>query len=160
MDNKGFYTVRGYEILEKIEHPLSHSMEDYLEMIYRQTLEEGYARINILAELLNIKASSATKMVQKLTKLGYLNYKKYGIIQLTEEGEKVGKFLLNRHMILENFLKNIGVEDNILINTELIEHNITVNALNRIEALNKFFNMYPDIFSKFREFKETLNNKK
>jgi Mn-dependent DtxR family transcriptional regulator len=39
-----------------------------------------------LPELLNVAAPSATKMVQKIIKLGLLNYKKYGIISLTENG--------------------------------------------------------------------------
>lgn len=34
MNNKDFHTVRGYEILGKQKKVLTHSMEDYLEMIY------------------------------------------------------------------------------------------------------------------------------
>jgi DtxR family Mn-dependent transcriptional regulator len=90
-------------------------MEDYLEMIYRNSLTDGYMRINTISELLNVSAPSATKMVQKLTKLGLLDYKKYGIIFLTENGREIGKFLLDRHNLIEAFLKNLGVTDNILI---------------------------------------------
>lgn len=151
-NNHSFHTVRGYEILEKEKNSLTHSMEDYLEMIYRCYLEEGYARTNNLSELLNVKASSATKMVQKLTKLGFVNYEKYGIIQLTEKGTKVGGFLLNRHIIIEEFLNIIGVEKDILINVELIEHNITSNALKKIETLNSFFNSNPNILEKFIQY--------
>ena len=152
MNNQDFYTVRGYEILEKQKKVLSHGMEDYLEMIYRHGLAEGYIRINTLAESLNVQAPSATKMVQKLTKLGLLEYEKYGIIKLTPDGEEVGKFLLDRHKIIENFLKVIGVEEKLLVNVELIEHSVTTGALNKINILNKFFETYPDILEKFEEF--------
>ncbi|WP_333859256.1 transcriptional regulator MntR [Clostridium sp.] len=158
-NNQSFHTVRGYEILEKEKNSLTHSMEDYLEMIYRCYLEEGYARTNNLSELLNVKASSATKMVQKLTKLGFVNYEKYGIIQLTEKGTKVGEFLLNRHIIIEQFLNIIGVEKDILINVELIEHNITSNALKKIETLNNFFKSNSTILEKFIQYQRESHGK-
>ena len=66
MNNKGFHTVRGYQLLEQNKRLLTSAMEDYLEMICRNSLQDGYIRINKLAELLNVKASSASKMVQKL----------------------------------------------------------------------------------------------
>lgn len=152
--NGDFHTVRGYEILGKGKKLLTNSMEDYLEMIYRSSRKEGYIRINTLAEALNVQAPSASKMVQKLTKLGLLKYEKYGIIQLTEDGEKIGRFLLNRHRIIEEFLKTIGVEENILLNTELIEHNVTTGALSKIEMLNDFFRSNPEILEKFNEYRE------
>lgn len=153
LNNKEFYTVRGYEILDKKNEVLSHSMEDYMEMIYRTAIRDGYIRTNVLAELLNIKAPSATKMVQKLGRLGLVQYEKYGIVKLTAEGEKVGKALLDRHNIIEELLKNLGVEENLLMNVELIEHNVTANALRKIELLNAFFLEYPDVLLKLQEYR-------
>lgn len=140
--------------MEKQKQSLSHSMEDYLEMIYRNSLSDGYIRINTLAESLNVQAPSATRMVQKLTKLGYLDYEKYGVIQLTGEGEQIGKFLLKRHKIIEEFLKVIGVEDKLLENVELIEHSVTKGALDKIEKLVQFFDDNPDVLTKLREHRE------
>lgn len=153
MSNQNFHTVRGYEILGKQKEALSHGMEDYLEMIYRNSIAEGYVRINALAESLNVQAPSATRMVQKLAKLGLLDYEKYGIVKLTPHGERIGQFLLKRHEIIEDFLKIIGVEEKLLVNIELIEHNVTTGALNRIKILNEFFRTYPDIFKKFEEYR-------
>lgn len=157
-DNQDFFTVRGYEILGKQKEILSHSMEDYLEMIYRYSLAEGYARINTLAESLNVQAPSATKMVQKLGKLGLLHYEKYGVIKLTPEGEKIGEFLLKRHEIIERFLKIIGVEEKLLVNVELIEHNVTEGALNRIKILNEFFETHPDILKEYERFRASYGS--
>ena len=105
-------------------------MEDYLEMIYRYSLTEGYVRINTISELLNVQASSATKIVQKLSELGLVDYKKYGIISLTETGSEIGKFLLERHQTIEYFLRLLGVTDSLLIESELMEHTISVDTLN------------------------------
>lgn len=155
--NKDFYTVRGYEIMDKKHKNLTHSMEDYLEMIYRSSMAEGYTRINTLADSLNVQASSATKMVQKLSRIGLLRYRRYGILQLTEEGIQLGKFLYERHDTIEKFLSMIGVKENLLMNTELIEHNVTNDALNKIENLIRFFEDNPEFLNKYYSFLETRN---
>lgn len=153
MDNKEFHTFRGYEIIKKNKDHLTPSMEDYLEMIYRQCQGEGYVRINQLADQLNVKASSASKTVSKLSAMGYLAYEKYGIIQLTPKGEIMGAFLLDRHETIEMFLRHIGVQDNVLLETELIEHHLSIDTVKNIKILNEFFVSYPEIFEKLQQFK-------
>ena len=49
-DKQEFYTVRGYELLDQDKRLLTSAMEDYLEMIYRNNLQEGYTRINALSD--------------------------------------------------------------------------------------------------------------
>ncbi len=158
-NNNEFYTVRGYQLLKKNKEMLTSAMEDYLEMIYRNSLEERYVRISTLAELLNVRPSSATKMVQKLAEIGLVDYKRYGIIFLTESGREIGEFLLKRHNIVEKFLSTIGITENLLKETELIEHNVSVNTLQNIHLLNEFFDTNPDIISRFRDFKEKYDTK-
>lgn len=153
-DNQQFYTVRGYQLLDQNKRFLTPAMEDYLEMIYRNSLKESYLRINILSDLLHVQASSATKMVQRLAQLNLLKYEKYGIIFLTDSGQEFGKLLLERHKIIENFLKYIGVTDNILTETELVEHNISAGTLQKFDLWNKFLEMHPEILSKFREYQK------
>ncbi|HQA60975.1 MAG: iron dependent repressor, metal binding and dimerization domain protein [Tepidanaerobacteraceae bacterium] len=151
-NNAGFYTYRGYELLRQEKLRLSPSMEDYLEMIYRTCKKQGYIRMTSLAQQLNVQASSATKTVQKLAEMKLLAYEKYGIIQLTEEGRKIGEFLLKRHRIVETFLKNIGVKENLLRQTEMIEHHLTADTVRSIDMLNKFFKEYPEIHKQFLQF--------
>ncbi|WP_250278519.1 metal-dependent transcriptional regulator [[Clostridium] colinum] len=76
-------------------------MEDYIEMIYRTNKE--YVKITELASLLNIKASSVSKMIEKLKVLNLVEKEKYGLIYLTKEGKELGCYLLKRHNILCNF---------------------------------------------------------
>ena len=153
MSQKNFYTVRGYHLLNEKKCLLTSSMEDYLEMIYRVCLEQGFIRINELAGRLNVRPSSTTKIVQKLERLEYVNYEKYGVIRLTEGGKQIGEFLLKRHMILENFLDKIGVKDT-LKDTEMMEHDISENALKNIHILNRFFADNPDIFNIFENYRK------
>ncbi len=152
--NMEFHTVRGYQLLDQDSRLLTSAMEDYLEMIYRGIQAEEYIRINMLSEMLNVKPSSATKMVQKLSELGLLKYQKYGIIFLTDKGKEIGEFLLKRHNIIQSFLEMIGIKEDLLVETELIEHNISSNTLNNIKILNDFFETRPEILKLFRDFKD------
>lgn len=156
-ESEKFHTVRGYQLLEQNKKLLTSAMEDYLEMIYRNSLVEGYMRINTLSELLNVQAPSATRMVQKLTALGLLYYKRYGIIFLTENGKEIGRFLLERHNIIESFLRHLGVGESILLETELVEHNITASTLQKINCLNKFFDSDPQLIERFQTFKNSFS---
>lgn len=158
MKGKGeFYTVRGYSMMNARDELLTASMEDYLEMIYRICKDDGYVRMNQLAKNLNVRPSSATKIVQKLKGIGMVYYQRYGIIQLTEEGRRMGKFLLNRHNIIEEFLKNIGTEDTRLKDTEMIEHGLSLSTLRNIFILNKFLLENPEIMAAFKKYRENFS---
>src|SRR5690625_6320938 len=102
------------------------SMEDYLERIYLLIDEKGYARVSDIAEGLEVHPSSVTKMIQKLDKDKYLIYEKYRGLILTQKGKKMGKRLLDRNQLLEDFLQLIGVqEENIYDDVEGIEHHLS-----------------------------------
>jgi Mn-dependent DtxR family transcriptional regulator len=147
-----FRTVRGYQLLERNKDHLTSAMEDYLEMIYRHSLVEGYMRINILSELLNVAAPSATRMVQNLSKLGLLDYKKYGIIFMTETGRELGSYLLKRHEIISVFLQNLGVREKIIVETELIEHTVSASTLHKMIQYNHFLEQNPDVRERYASF--------
>lgn len=116
------------------------SMEDYLERIYLLIEDKGYARVSDIAEALEVHPSSVTKMVQKLDRSEYLIYEKYRGLILTPKGKKVGKRLVYRHDLLEDFMKIIGVsQENIYTDVEGIEHHISWDAIDRIGDLVQFF---------------------
>jgi Mn-dependent DtxR family transcriptional regulator len=116
------------------------SMEDYIEQIYILIEEKGYARVADIAEALSVHPSSVTKMVQKLDKDEYLVYEKYRGLSLTTKGNKIGKRLVFRHDLLEQFLKIIGVKDeNIYQDVEGIEHHLSWDSIDRIVDLVQFF---------------------
>ena len=93
-------------------------------------------------------------MVNKLAEMGYLIYEKYGVIQLTDRGDTIGRYLLKRHEVIEDFLRVIGVQENVLEQTEKIEHNITENTLERIEVFLKFINEHKNFLDKLDKFEE------
>ncbi|MCU9593638.1 transcriptional regulator MntR [Caldibacillus thermolactis] len=120
------------------------SMEDYIEQIYLLIENKGYARVSDIAEALSVHPSSVTKMVQKLDRSEYLIYEKYRGLVLTSKGKKIGKRLVYRHELLEQFLKMIGVEDeNIYNDVEGIEHHLSWDAIDRIGDLVQYFEENP-----------------
>ncbi|MDD4046644.1 MAG: iron dependent repressor, metal binding and dimerization domain protein [Tissierellia bacterium] len=131
-----FYTVKGYKI--KNEEILSSSMEDYIEMIYRLSEKSDEVRVSELSLALNVQPPSTTKMIKRLAKDNYVFYEKYGFIKLTEKGRNIGSKLLERHRIIFEFLECIGVKKNILEQTEIIEHAVNDEVLNKIDKLTQF----------------------
>jgi DtxR family Mn-dependent transcriptional regulator len=157
-NEREFYTFRGYQILRKDKRLLTDSMEDYLEMIYRNCENNGYVRVNTLAKQLNVRAPSVSRIVQKLSKLGLIDYERYGEIQLTEKGKDIGEFLLNRHKAIESFLKRIGVGTTALRDTEMIEHHISMETYKNIRLLDKYMEQNPGFIEGFFDFKRRLDD--
>lgn len=156
MDNTDFHTFS--ESMKKEGNSLTASMEDYLEMIYRLSLNTGFTRIHELSDALNIQPPSATKMVQKMNELGILKYEKYGYIMLEENGRLLGKKLLKRHETIEELLRVLGVsEDIILIETEKMEHTISEVTIHCFEEYIEFINNNLDIMRRFIDYKNLSN---
>ncbi|MDQ7092612.1 iron dependent repressor, metal binding and dimerization domain protein [Desulfosporosinus sp. PR] len=152
--NSDFRTVRGYQLANQQEGQLTPAQEDYLEMAYRLCLENDYTRVGKLSELLNVKPSSASKMIFKLANLGYLKYDRYEIIQLTDSGRNIGKYLLNRHETVESFLRLIG-NSNPLEETELIEHSLSSSTVSDLNNLLEYFRLDTAAQKGFNDFKES-----
>lgn len=109
-------------------------MEDYLEVIYELITKKGYATTVDISDYLNVSSPSVTKMLQRLNETGHVNYERYRGISLTESGETIAKNMHDRHGILANFLKMIGVdEDTANRDAEGIEHHLHPETLKKLE---------------------------
>jgi Mn-dependent DtxR family transcriptional regulator len=109
-------------------------MEDYLEVIYELIEHKGYATTIDISEYLNVSSPSVTYMIQRLNESGYLNYEKYKGIRPTDKGILIAKSIRNRHGLLAEFLKIIGVdEDTANKDAEGIEHHLNPKTLEKLE---------------------------
>ena len=72
-----YYTLTNYL------HPkvITYAMEDYLEMLYRLTLNKENITITKLSKLLNVKKSSCSKMISKLENIN-LVYKNNNLLKI------------------------------------------------------------------------------
>lgn len=121
---------------------LSHSQEDYLEEIYVQVLNNGFAKVTDIAKSLNVKKASVTAALIQLTNKGLVNYSPYSSITLTLDGKKQAKKILKKHKILnELFSEVLNLDDASKIACE-VEHLISDK---NVEKITKFISNYKAI---------------
>jgi Mn-dependent DtxR family transcriptional regulator len=114
----------------------TNRMEDYLEIIYELVQHKGYATLADVAEHLNVRPPSVTTMMRRLDQSSLLNYEKYRGIQLTEKGMDIAKVIHDRHSVLSEFLKMIGVSERIAnIDAESMEHHLHPQTMHRLTEL-------------------------
>ncbi len=131
MEKSEFYTLQGYRTKNKLG--LTESMEDYLEMIYRISLNTEEITIKELASSLNVKPSSASKMCVRLKQNGMIDFERYQSITITQKGTSIGSYLLWRHQLLETLFRMINQEEFHLEQVEKVEHFIDIVTLKNIE---------------------------
>lgn len=151
MPDQEFYTFSEY--MRKDQETLSPSAEDYMEMIYRLSREQGFTRVNDLAGALNVQPPSVTKMIQKLSEMKLIKYEKYGVIILDNEGKTLGKALLYRHNLIEEFLRLLNISQGLLAETEKMEHTINDDILMGIKDLVEFFRCNPELKERWDRYR-------
>jgi DtxR family transcriptional regulator, Mn-dependent transcriptional regulator len=81
--------------------------EEYLETIYK--ISNGSLKRAVhtgeIAKKIGVSPPTVTEVLPILEKKGYLSYKPYYGVQLTEDGLTLGKTIVRTHRILEVFLK-------------------------------------------------------
>lgn len=132
---------------------MTESMEDYLETIHRLATARGLVRAVDVSGAMGIQASSVTRMIQQLDRMGFLHYEKYRNIGLTPRGAAYGRFLVWRDETLEQFLRllsaGIGIKDQV----EGIEHYITPVTMGLIRNLIRYFAAHPAALAEIEELK-------
>ena len=135
-DKDGFYTMKGYE--RSASDEMTSSMEDYLEMVCRMEEEGEPIRVSSLAASLHVRPSSASKMLDNLRKAGYIDFKKYGSIMVTDKGYEEGRYLLHRHRVLQDFFCTLNHTEDELELVEKIEHFINHRTVENMEQALSF----------------------
>ncbi|MDB5084732.1 MAG: transcriptional regulator [Bacilli bacterium] len=137
---------------------LTPSMEDYLEKIYELMKEKGYARVSDIASLLAVGPSSVTKMIQKLDEQRFVTYEKYRGIILTPRGEQLGRLMKQRHRMLEEFLRMLGVqEETIQQDVEGIEHHVSPHTMEALQSLVLFFKDQENCLNEYLDFRKQID---
>jgi Mn-dependent DtxR family transcriptional regulator len=129
----------------------SSAVEDYLERILDLINTKGYARVADIAHGLKISQASVTNMVQRLDSEGLLKYEKYRGLVLTTAGETLAKNIMRRHQLLTDFLRMLAIEEEVVYHdVEGMEHHISPQTLNAIEALMAVLRKDPQILSRIK----------
>lgn len=130
---------------------LSPSLEDYLEEIYRFSIENYVVRVSDIASCLAVSMPSVNHAIRRLSNEGYLVYEKYKELVLTAEGRHLGKFLVERNTILQNFLQIINSQCDIRAEAEAMEHYLSLPTIRSIENLLDFMQENQECYEHFLE---------
>jgi len=142
--------VRGKKIKSALGS--SSAVEDYLERILELTNSKGYARVVDIAAALDISQASVTNMIQRLDAEGLLKYEKYRGLVLTTAGEELARNIMHRHQLLTDFLKLLGIADEVIYHdVEGMEHHISQPTLRAIEALSSQLTKQPALLQKIKK---------
>lgn len=121
---------------KKEDNSQTSRMEDYLEVIYELVQSKGYATTVDISTYLNVSSPSVTKMTQRLDELGLLIYEKYRGIKLTANGKKIALNIINKHNLLFELFKLIGVnEDTANNDIEKLEHHLHEMSIKKLKKL-------------------------
>jgi DtxR family Mn-dependent transcriptional regulator len=123
---------------------LKINIEDGLKAIYNLETSKSVTT-NDISKKLSMPPSNVTKMMKKLSELGYVEYNSYYGVKLTESGKKEALNVLRRHRLIEMFLyKALGYNwDEIHNEACILEHHISKKFENAIDEYLGFPNRDP-----------------
>lgn len=122
----------------KDDHSLTRAGEDYLESIYRLSLDsgepDGSVRSVDVADQLEVSKASVNKALNQLKDMGMVTQSRYGRVTLTSEGEKYAKIVWRSHRALRAFLQtDLGVEPETADEEAcLMEHALSADTMARL----------------------------
>ena len=114
---------------------MTKSIEDCLELIYIIALEKKSIRVKELSSRLKITKPSIVSTLKELKNMNLISQEKYGYIELTEDGIREAKKILNKHNIIKKFLiDTLKVsDDNAEKDACQMEHFLSNETLSKIE---------------------------
>ena len=114
--------------------PLTESVEEYVEGIWRLEREMQTVGTGEIALYMNVEPASVTTMLKRLAALGLVEHAPYKGVRCTEKGEALAVDLLYKHRLLERLLVDFldlpwdGVHDLAC----KLEHYISMDVAHRI----------------------------
>ena len=113
---------------------ISKSLEEYLKVIYIIKKQNQEPRVTDIAEKMKCSKASVNKSIKLLKEEKLINYEPYGHIELTQEGNKLAKKILEANDIVYLFLTEILGEEKEIAEQEakeikMVMKDITLNKL-------------------------------
>lgn len=114
---------------------LYESGEDYLEMIHILHLKHNFVRAVDVAHGLNVSKPSVSRAMGILRDGGFIHIENDGNINLTDAGKEVAMRIYERHMVLSQWLMDLGVsEETAMEDACKLEHDISAESFACLKA--------------------------
>jgi DtxR family Mn-dependent transcriptional regulator len=135
---------------------LSASQEDYLEMIFFLSREEGSVRPKDIAERMSVRAASVTGALKALAEKGLINYTPYSPVTLTPDGREIaGKIAVKHEALLHFFTQVLGIDSSEAEEFACsMEHTIPDHILQRFVRFAEYTEKCPSFDASWRESSE------
>lgn len=106
-------------------HKKDENVEEYLEAMCRRKEKGLPIGVAQLAQELGVSAPSVSEMVRKLRRQGMVSHEPYGSVKLTGEGEAIGKRIIRKHRLIEQFLAFLGLKRRLHESACQLEHAVS-----------------------------------
>ena len=115
------------------------SAEDYLEMILVLKKKKGSVHSIDIAREMNFSKPSVSIAMKKLKEENLITINENREIELTDSGREIAETIYERHIVLSEILKKLGVEETTAVKEACrIEHVISQDSFEKIkEALKR-----------------------
>lgn len=120
--------------------------EDYLEAMLILKQKKGYVRSIDVSRKLNVTKPSVSYATKRLRENGCIYFNEDGFIEFTDEGMKIAQKIYDRHKKLSQFLKMLGVDEDVAdADACKIEHDISNDSFNALcEHVEKHLQLLED----------------
>jgi len=113
--------------------------EDYLKQILAVERREpgAFVSTGAVASGLDVTAGTATTMLKSLAERGWVEYRPYAGVRLSEEGRRIAAGVLRRHRLMELFLVEVLGLDWVDVHEEAerLEHAVSDRIIERIDEM-------------------------
>ena len=90
---------------------ISKSLEEYIKTMYVLQKQKGIIRVTDIAQKMKCTKASVNKAIKQLKEKAYVIYETYGKIEITKDGVKLAKKVLEAYDIVYLFLTELlGIE--------------------------------------------------
>lgn len=113
---------------------ISKSQEEYLKTMYILQMNNGEIRVTDIAKKMECSKPSVNKVLKNLKDNKLINYETYGKIELTEDGKKLSKKIIEAYDIVYVFFKDVlGLKDeDARKEAEKVKSVLSDGAINRL----------------------------
>ena len=137
-----------------------HNLESYLEEIYQLSLEKATFTPREIGERIQATPALLFRILKKLHREGYIQYDRHGTIGLTHEGAALGKLMIKRNSVLQEFLFIINSGTDPAEEAVVLETHLKASTIFAIEDLVEFFKQEKDIMERFTRFCDIQRERK
>jgi DtxR family Mn-dependent transcriptional regulator len=131
---------------EERQTALTGALEDYLETIFLEVREHGFARVRDIARARNVSSSSVTPALKRLAEMNLIDYAQREYVGLTPAGEEHARRVLAKHDLLKRFFSEVLQMSNEAAEQEacVMEHALSPEAMDRLVRFFEFMQVCPE----------------